>query len=100
MIKHVVMWKFKESADGRSAQENMRIAAARLYALRGVIGELKSMKIYTDISHTDMSMDMMLDTEFDTVEDMKSYAVNPEHKKVSAFIRSVIESRVVLDSEM
>ncbi|MBR2387795.1 MAG: Dabb family protein [Clostridia bacterium] len=96
MIKHVVMWKFKEE----NKAENLKKAKEMLLALPAIIGELKKMEVYFDITGSDMSMDMMLDTEFLSVEDMKTYAVHPEHLKVSAFIRSVIESRVVLDSEI
>ena len=96
MIKHVVMWKFKEE----NREENMKKAREMLLALPPVISEIKKMQVYFDVSHTDMSMDMMLDTEFLTVEDMKTYAVHPEHVKVSNFVRSVVESRVVLDSEI
>ena len=96
MIKHVVMWKFKEE----NKEENLKKARAMLLALPAVIGELKKMEVHFDITHSDMSMDMMLDTEFLSVEDMKTYAVHPEHLKVSEFIRSVVESRVVLDSEI
>ena len=71
-----------------------------LLALPAIIPELKKMEIHLDITHSDMSMDLMLDTEFLSVEDMKIYANHPEHLKVSAFIRSVIESRVVLDTEI
>ena len=96
MIKHVVMWKFKEE----NKEENMKKARELLLALPCIISELKKMEVHFDIMHTDMSMDMMIDTEFLTVEDMKTYAVHPEHVKVSQFIRSVIESRVVLDCEI
>lgn len=96
MIKHVVMWKFKEE----NKEQNLKKAKEMLLALPAVIGEIKKMEVYFDITHSDMSMDMMLDTEFLSVEDMKAYAVHPEHLKVSAFVRSVIESRVVLDSEI
>ncbi len=96
MIKHVVMWKFKEE----NKAENLKKAKEMLLALPAIIGELKKMEVYFDITGSDMSMDMMLDTEFLSIEDMKTYAVHPEHLKVSAFIRSVIESRVVLDSEI
>ena len=96
MIKHVVMWKFKEE----NKEENMKKARELLLALPCIISELKKMEVHFDIMHTDMSMDMILDTEFLTVEDMKAYAVHPEHVKVLGFIRSVIESRVVLDCEI
>ena len=90
------MWKFKNE----NKESNMEHAREILFALKPVISELRRMEIGFDFSKTDMSYDMMLLTEFDSVEDMKTYAVHPEHLKVSAFIRSVIESRVVLDCEI
>ena len=100
MIRHVVMWKFKEEGEGKSKAENMQIVTERLYALPPVISQLKKMEIIADISHTEMSMDLMLLTEFESVEAMKEYAVHPEHVKVSQYVRKVIESRVVLDAEI
>ena len=96
MIRHVVMWKFKDE----NKKNNMLHAREILYALKPVIPELRRMEIGFDVSGTDMSYDMMLLTEFDSVEDMKTYAAHPEHLKVSSFIRSVILQRVVLDCEI
>ena len=100
MIRHVVMWKLKDNAEGRSREENIELISKELYALMPIIPEIKKMEIGFDISKTDMSMDMILLTEFDSVEALNTYAVHPEHLKVSGFIRSVIESRVVLDAEI
>ena len=100
MIRHVVMWKFKENAEGKTKEENMAIVTEKLYALLPVISELKKMEIGADISHTEMSMDLMLLTEFDSVADMKAYAVHPAHVAVSTYVRKVVESRVVLDAEI
>ena len=100
MIRHVVMWKFKAEAEGKTREENMEIVRNSLFALLPVISELKKMEIGFDITHSDMSMDLMLLTEFDSVEDMKAYAVHPEHLKVSTYVRKVIETRVVLDCEI
>ena len=96
MIKHVVIWKFKEE----NKEENMKKAKQILLALPAIIPEIKKMEVYFDISHKEMSMDLMLDTEFETVEAMNTYAVHPEHVKVAGFIRGVVESRVVLDAEI
>ena len=100
MIRHMVMWKLKENGEGRTKQENMEWIREHLYALIPVIPEIKRMEIGFDITGSDMSMDLMLLTEFDTVEDMKRYAEHPEHLKVSAYVRKVIETRVVLDCEI
>ena len=78
----------------------MALVRERLLALRPIIPQLKRMEIGEDISHTEMSMDLVLLTEFDSVEDMKIYAGHPEHLKVSAYVRKVIETRVVIDTEL
>ena len=100
MIKHIVMWKFKEFAEGKSCEENVEIVRNALYALVGVIGEIKNMELGTDISHTDASMDLVLLTEFECAEDLKKYAVHPEHVKVADYVKKVTDTRVVLDYNM
>lgn len=100
MIRHVVMWKLKESAEGKTKQENMEIIRQSLYALPPRIQQIRRMEIGLDCSHTEMSMDLMLLTEFDSMEDLHAYAVHPDHVAVSTYVRKVIETRVVLDCEI
>lgn len=100
MIRHIVMWKFKAVGEGKTREENMALVRERLLALGPIIPQLRRMEIGEDISHTEMSMDLVLLTEFDSVEDMKIYAGHPEHLKVSAYVRKVIETRVVIDTEL
>ena len=96
MIKHVVMWKFKEE----NKAENLLKARELLLALPALISEIKKMDVYFDALNTPASMDMMLETEFLSFEELHTYAVHPEHLKVAEFVKSVVESRIVLDSEM
>ncbi len=99
MIRHVVMWKFKENAEGKSRYENMEIVRDSLYSLTSLISVIRRMEIGIDISKTDASMDMLLLTEFDSIEDLKSYATDPEHLRVGEYIKKVVDTRVVHDSE-
>lgn len=100
MIRHVVMWKFKDEAKGKTRTENMEWVREHLYALVPVIPEIKRMEIGFDVKHTDMSMDLMLLTEFDSMETLSIYANHPAHLAVSEYVRAVIETRVVLDCEI
>ncbi|MBQ8850469.1 MAG: Dabb family protein [Clostridia bacterium] len=100
MIRHVVMWKFKPEAEGKTKLENMEWVREHLYALMPIIPEIKRMEIGFDVKHTDMSMDLLLLTEFDSMEALATYAEHPEHLKVSQYVRKVIETRVVLDCEI
>ena len=100
MIKHVVMWRFKDGAEGRTKLENMEELKRQLLALVPLIPQIKKMEIGFDITHSEFSADFMLTTEFDSVEDLKIYAVHPDHLKVSGFVKNVVESRIVLDCEI
>ena len=100
MIRHVVMWKFKEIGEGKTKKENMEWVREHLYALMPIIPEIQRMEVGFDLTGSEMSMDLMLLTEFDSVETLKIYANHPEHLKVSSYLRKVIENRVVLDCEI
>ena len=100
MIKHVVMWRFKTEAEGRTKLENMEELKRQLLELVPLIPQIKKMEIGFDITHSEFSADFMLTTEFESVEDLKIYAVHPDHLKVSGFVKNVVESRIVLDCEI
>ena len=100
MIRHVVMWKLKDEAEGKNRAENMEWMREHLYALVPVIPEIKRMEIGFDVSKTDASMDVMLLTEFDSLETLRTYAVHPEHVKVADYVRKIVVTRVVHDCEL
>lgn len=100
MIRHIVMWKFKDEAEGKTKQENMDIVRNRLYSLPAIIPEIRRLEIGYDIKHTDMSADLALITEFETLETLEIYAKHPDHQLVSQYVRKVIDSRVVIDFQI
>ena len=100
MIRHVVMWRFKTEAEGKTKEENMATVREQLYALLPVIPQIRRMEIGFDVLRTEASMDLMLLTEFDSLADLKFYAEHPEHVKVASYVRKVTETRVSLDAEI
>ena len=98
MIRHVVMWRFADEGEGKTKQQNMQYIRDRL--MKPVIPQIKRMEIGIDVSHTDMSYDMMLLTEFDSLDDLHTYKVHPEHVKVSQYVGKVSTARVVADVEI
>ena len=100
MIEHVVMWKFADTAEGKTREENMQIVRDRLMALPAVIPEIKFMQIGTDVSRTEMSYDMMLVTRFESLDALHTYKVHPAHVEVASYVAKVKVARVVLDAEL
>ena len=97
VLKHVVMWRFLDEAEGRTKQENMRYCAERLRSLVGLAPTLMALKIGEDELHSPASYDMALICDFVNLEGMLAYRDFPPHKEISAYIGKVTSARVVSD---
>ena len=99
MVKHIVLWKLKDIAEDRSAQENALILKQGLEALRGKIKEIVTLEVGLNFNTTDAAYDVALYSEFKTKEDLKAYQKHPEHVKIAELVSQVREKRVVADYE-
>jgi len=100
MIKHIVMWKLKEQAEGCSRAENAQKIKTMLEALRGRIDQIASLEVGINIVNSDMSYDAVLISEFENLQKLEEYKKHPEHVKVSEFVAKVREGRAVVDFEL
>ena len=97
MLKHIVFWRFADSACGLTKQENMDIVKEGLLALMGKVASLRSEEVGQDVLHSDASYDMCLICTFDDMPGFIEYRDHPEHQKVLAYIKQVITDRKVID---
>ena len=93
MIKHVVMWKFKENEE-----ENIKKFLKGLNDLKEIIPEIKNMETGININPKN-EYDAILISEFETMEDLEKYKNNPEHVKVSALCKEIRVERQAIDYE-
>lgn len=101
MIRHIVMFKFKEEAEGRTKAENLAITKAMLEALPEKIEWIRSSTVKTNSPDADQTnYDLCLISDFDSFEDLNSYIVHPDHKAVGAFMRPVRLDRSCVDFEI
>ena len=101
MIKHIVLFKLAEYAEGNSKQENAQYLKEKLEGLQDLIPEL--LKIEVSINSLKASADnydLILVTEFDNFSDLNSYNNHPEHQKIVHFISKVKTDRAALDYEL
>lgn len=100
MVKHIVMFKFLDSAEGRSKRENVSIAADMLRNLQGKIPQLlkSEVKVNSEDANPD-NYDLVLVADYQSWEDLHAYIVHPLHKAVGEFMKGVRESRACVDYE-
>ena len=91
MLKHAVMWKFKEGEE-----ENMNKFLQGLKSLYGQIEEIKMMEVHTSIKK-DGLYDAILICGFDSEEDLEKYKNDERHQKVSKLCKQIREARASVD---
>lgn len=90
MIRHVVMWKFRP---GTEAEQEKFISGLR--GLQGVIPELLRSEVGVNVGQD--NYDAVLVSEFDSMEDLHTYKVDPRHVAVASICKSIAENRVAVD---
>ena len=96
MVKHIVMWKLKDFAEGKSKEENIKFIKKELENLVNLIPEIKLLEVGENIL-PDKIYDAVLYSEFDSLEDLEIYQNHPEHKKVASYISKIRDDRIAGD---
>ncbi len=97
MIKHIVMFRLKEKAEGRDREGNVMALKAMLEALPARIEEIKFFEVGLNFSQAAVACDLVLVSEFESKEALVSYQKHPEHLLVADFVGRACESRFVVD---
>ncbi len=100
MVRHLVLFKLAEEAEGNSKAVNALLIKERLEALKEVIPVIRKIEVWLNQSGAPVgNYDVILDAEFDSLEDLHLYAVHEEHLKVGEFISKVRTDRAAIDYE-
>jgi heme-degrading monooxygenase HmoA len=96
MIKHIVMWDVR----GESATERERAAlqVKRVFeGMRGRIPGLRHLEVGVDVSRVDYACDVVLYSEFESMDALKQYAHHPVHLQARAELEGVRIARHQVD---
>ena len=97
MIRHIVLWKFLETAGGCIREENLRTARSMLLSLKEKIPEIRQLEVGLVERTTEESFDLALNSLFDSREALTGYQKHPEHVRVVGFLRTVQSGKTVAD---
>ncbi len=95
MIKHIVCFKLKDNSE-----ESCKKAAGVFQSMQGRVPQLRSIQVGIDFLHSPRSYDIILETTFDSKEDLEAYQNDPYHcETVKKYIHSVQETSIAVDYE-
>lgn len=97
MLKHIVVWKFKDHAENADKTENLLKVKGMLESLKGKIPQIRVFEVAPGNPGGDLALDLMLYSEFEDRDALLAYQKHPEHVRVAEFIGKVQMSRAVFD---
>ena len=99
MVKHVLMWRIKEAAEGRSKEENVAICTNAVNGLRDRIDLIRGLEVGRNFAQVASAYDLVITVEFDSREDFAKYLDHPAHKHVGEVVSPLRSDSAVVDYE-
>lgn len=98
MVKHIVLFKLKDNVSEAEKLVVMNKFKAAIEALPAKISVIRKIEVGLNIN-PDETWNIALNSEFDTLEDVKVYATHPDHVAAGKILAETKESRACVDYE-
>ena len=98
MVKHIVLFKLKEELPATEKQAVMNQFKEAIEALPAKISVIRKIEVGLNVNPAEV-WDIALYSEFDSLEDVKTYAVHPDHVAAGKLLADVKLNRACVDYE-
>ena len=100
MVKHIVMWRLHDFADGMNKKENTSRMKQWLEELKSAIPEIKNLEVGINFNDSDDAYDIVLYSEFNDKASLERYQNHPEHVQFKEKIKNIRSEKKVVDYEI
>ncbi|MGW8392507.1 Dabb family protein [Pseudoduganella sp. HUAS MS19] len=97
MIKHIVMWKLKEYAEGAGRAANAARMKEQLLACAGIVPGILKLEVGIAEPGLEATYDVVLYSEFESKQALDAYQSHPQHQALKPFFSAVREARQCMD---
>lgn len=99
MVKHIVIFKLKDEISQNEKLSLMNQFKEAIEKLPPVIPVIRKIEVGLNMNPEE-SWHIALYSEFDSLDDVKTYATHPEHVKAGQIIAQAKENRACVDYEI
>lgn len=100
MIKHIIMWKLHDRAEGFSKLDNAKRIKTALKKMTNEIPEINHSEIGINFCKSEHAYDIVMICEFNSRSDLEKYQKHPAHLELIKFIKTLRSERHVVDYEI
>ena len=98
MVKHIVMFKLKDTLSKEEKLVVMKDFKAAIEALPAQIDVIRKIFVGFNINEAEQ-WDICLESEFDSLDDVKVYAAHPAHVAAAGILKDAKQDRACADYE-
>ena len=99
MIRHIATFTLAEQSPEKRV-EQAEFIAAQLGSLVGVVPEILSLEVVTDVGATPGNAHVALISDYDDQAALERYQIHPDHVRVSDSIKPLFAGRAAIDFEV
>ena len=100
MLKHIVMWKLHDQAEGADKAANLQRAQDLLHACSGLVPGILRFEVAIARPGLEATYDLMLYSEFSDRAALAAYQAHPQHVALKPFMKAVVKERQCMDYEV
>ncbi|TFW27102.1 Dabb family protein [Duganella callida] len=100
MLKHIVMWKLKEHAEGADRAANAAKLKQMLESCADLVPGILKFEVALAQPGLEATYDIILYSEFTDKAALDAYQVHPDHVAIKPFFGAVREERQCMDYEI
>lgn len=97
MIKHIVMWKLKDHAEGADRATNAARMKAALEDCRDVVPGIRAFEVALAQPGLEATYDVVLYSVFEDRAALDAYQTHPRHVALKPFISAIRAERQCMD---
>ena len=99
MIKHIVMWRLKEHAEGADKATNAAKMKALLDDCAHLVPGILTFEVVIAQPGFECTYDILLYSEFESMVALDAYQNHPQHVALKPFVAAVRQARQCMDYE-
>ncbi len=99
MVKHVVLFRFREDVDCETKKKERNRFKAEIMALPSKLDLIRSLEVGFNINENE-TWDICLCGVFDNLDDVRVYSNFPDHQAAAAALKPYLDGRSCVDYEV
>ena len=97
MIRHIVLFKIKDFSSESERKDAIQNVIVTFRSLIGQIPQIRQFRVEPDCINGQSSYDVIIDSVFDNLQDLKAYQAHPAHLDAVALNKQWSDNKITCD---